>query len=105
MKHAALSLIFIAGLRISINDWKQTIKSYRQYREVLKRGFHPSDYLMGCSCGNCTPEELEDNKKDIYRNNINDLAKGVSIYLHQSIFHSGISLIVLYIIIQLTINK
>lgn len=105
MKHTVLSIIFIAGIRISINDWKHTIESYKRYREALSRGFNPLDYAVGCSCGECAPEELEESKKDLYADYINNLAKNVSVQLHQSIFHSGISLMILYFIIQLTLNQ
>lgn len=104
MIYAILTIIFIAGLRVSLHDWKQTVRLFSEYRQAYKRGIHPSDFFIECTCGNCTAEELEEKKTDAYQDYINNLANNVSIQLHQSIFHSGITLIAIYIFIQLTLN-
>jgi hypothetical protein len=105
MKSTVLTLIFIAGLRVSIHDWKTTMHNFRYYRATYKKGFDPDSYYSSCTCGKCTPEEVEESKHKVHLSKVNNLAKNVSLQINQSIFHSGITLMVLYLIIQLIINK
>lgn len=107
MIQAILTVLFLAGLRVCFSDWKATFKNYMHYRrEALVDP--ESGFFAQCSCGNCTPEEIEERKSAAIKHHahyVNNLAKSVSLQIHQTLFHSGITVLALYFIIQLTINK
>ncbi len=106
MEKVILVIIFITGLKHSIEQWKLVIIDLRAVIFMRKRGFHPNDFIL-CNCDKCknnSESEKEKSQKETYNSHLKNLLDNAVNAFNYAVLLSSLTLLSIYIYFQLTFN-
>lgn len=95
-----LIIVFIAGLKHSIDQWLHIYGNLFELGNIYRRGYNPNDY-PDCTCDSCknfSQAEKEEHKENNYNADVALLVKTIKECIAYALFITGIILIILYLI-------
>ena len=95
-----LIIVFIAGLKHSIDQWFHIYGSFFELGNIYRRGYNPNDY-PDCECDSCknlSQTEKEEHKENNYNADVALLVKTIKECIDYALFITGIIIIILYLL-------
>lgn len=100
MEKIFLVIVFMAGLKHSVNQWQYIYGTLIELSIIKKRGYNSTDYpdCLCDACKNKSQEEKEKHKENNFNADYELLVTTITDATTYGIFITGITLIILHII-------